>query len=214
MKILSVNTANKKTISWQGKTWQTGIFKREQTAFITVTKNGVLNDVVVDKRYHGGEHLAVYGFSKKHYSFFQKYYQNISFYNGIFGENLTIDDLDETTLKIGDTFQIVSATLQISQPRLPCKTLNAVFKSNKMIQLFLNNTYSGVYFRVLKEGEIYKNDKLVLLNRENNSINVSDIYSLFTTNKENKENKELIKESLNLETLSPKIKKDIQRKLL
>lgn len=211
MKILSVNTANKKTISWQGKTWQTGIFKREQTASITVTKNGVLNDVVVDKRYHGGEHLAVYGFSKKHYSFFQKYYQNISFYNGIFGENLTIDDLDETTLKIGDTFQIGSAILQISQPRLPCKTLNAVFKSNKMIQLFLNNTYSGVYFRVLKEGEIYKNDKLVLLNRENNSINVSDIYSLFTTNKENKE---LIKESLNLETLSPKIKKDIQRKLL
>lgn len=211
MKILSVNTANKKTISWQGKTWQTGIFKREQTASITVTKNGVLNDVVVDKRYHGGEHLAVYGFSKKHYSFFQKYYQNISFYNGIFGENLTIDDLDERTLKIGDTFQIGSATLQISQPRLPCKTLNAVFKSNKMIQLFLNNTYSGVYFRVLKEGEIYKNDKLVLLNRENNSINVSDIYSLFTTNKENKE---LIKESLNLETLSPKIKKDIQRKLL
>lgn len=211
MKILSVNTANKKTISWQGKTWQTGIFKREQTASITVTKNGVLNDVVVDKRYHGGEHLAVYGFSKKHYSFFQKYYQNISFYNGIFGENLTIDDLDERTLKIGDTFQIGSAILQISQPRLPCKTLNAVFKSNKMIQLFLNNTYSGVYFRVLKEGEIYKNDKLVLLNRENNSINVSDIYSLFTTNKENKE---LIKESLNLETLSPKIKKDIQRKLL
>lgn len=211
MKILSVNTANKKTISWQGKTWQTGIFKREQTASITVTKNGVLNDVVVDKRYHGGEHLAVYGFSKKHYSFFQKYYQNISFYNGIFGENLTIDDLDERTLKIGDTFQIGSAILQISQPRLPCKTLNAVFKSNKMIRLFLNNTYSGVYFRVLKEGEIYKNDKLVLLNRENNSINVSDIYSLFTTNKENKE---LIKESLNLETLSPKIKKDIQRKLL
>jgi len=198
-------------ISWQGKTWQTGIFKREQTDFITVTKNGVLNDVVVDIRYHGGEHLAVYGFSKKHYSFFQKYYQNISFYNGIFGENLTIDDLDETTLKIGDTFQIGSAILQISQPRLPCKTLNAVFKSNKMIQLFLNSTYSGVYFRVLMEGEIYKNDKLVLLNRENNSINVSDIYSLFTTNKKNKE---LIKESLNLETLSPKIKKDIQRKLL
>jgi len=211
VKVVSINIAKKEPISWQRKTWQTGIFKKEQSNFIVVTKTGVYNDAVVDKKYHGGEHMAVYGFSKNHYAFFKNHYPNIPFYNGIFGENLTIENLDETKIKIGDTFQIGSVILQVSQPRLPCKTLNAVFKSNEMMKLFLNSTFSGVYFRVLKEGKIYKNDKVILLRRTNNSATLSEIYSLFTTNKKNTE---LIKRVLKIDTLSHKIKKDIQRKLL
>ena len=211
MKIISVNIAKKEPISWQGKTWKTGIFKKEQSHFIAITKTGVYNDTVVDKKHHGGEHMAVYGFSKNHYAFFKNHYPNIAFYNGIFGENLTVENLDETKIKIGDTFKIGSAILQVSQPRLPCKTLNAVFKSDNIIKLFLNSTFSGAYFRVLKEGKIYKNDKVFLLDRANNSATLSEVFSLFT---KNKKNTVLIERVLKIDTLSPKIKMDIKRKLL
>ena len=39
---------------------------------------------------------------------------------GLVGENLTIDDFDEKSVKIGDEFEVGSCILQVSQPRIPC----------------------------------------------------------------------------------------------
>jgi MOSC domain-containing protein YiiM len=155
--------------------------------------------------------MAVYAFSKKHYAFFQNQYPNITLNNGVFGENLTIDDLNEKTVFIGDTFSVGEAIIQVSQPRLPCKTLNAVFQTSNMMKLYINTTFSGAYFRVLQEGFVKKEDPLFLIEQAKDSLSLASVFSLFTTNKSNFD---LIKKALELDVLSEKLKRDIHKKLL
>lgn len=211
MQIVSSNIATRKPITWKGKTWETGIFKKEINQAIFLTKTGVKSDAVVDLKHHGGKDKAVYAFSKSHYPFFKKQFPKINFYNGIFGENLTVDNLDEKEIYIGDVFRVGEALIQVSQPRLPCKTLNAVFQSDLMMKLFINTTFSGVYFSVLKEGFLQPNGSFELVDQNKEALTVATVYSLFTSNKTNQS---LIIKALDLEALSPSLKQDIQRKLL
>jgi MOSC domain-containing protein YiiM len=210
MKIISVNIAKKKEITWKSKTWETGIFKKEVLYSIYLGKTDVKEDVVIDRKHHGGENMAVYAFAKEHYKYFEKLYPSVEFNNGIFGENLTVEGLYEKQIKIGDVFTVGKAIIQVSQPRLPCKTLSAVFNTNKIMKDFLNSSYSGIYFKVLKEGEVKKGDEFFLKEEAKNSLSVYDIYSLFTINKNNTA---LIGKAFNLKHLSERIKKDIIRKL-
>lgn len=39
---------------------------------------------------------------------------------GAFGENFTVDGVDETRVGVGDVCQLGDATVQVSQPRDPC----------------------------------------------------------------------------------------------
>ncbi len=210
MKVISVNIAKKQDITWQGKTWSTGIFKKEIEQPIFLSKTGLKQDAIMDKKHHGGIDMAVYAFTKEHYSFFQKHFPKVKFYHGIFGENLTLSGFDEKTIQIGDVFNIGDAIIQVSQPRLPCKTLSGVFKSNDIMKLFLNSSFSGSYFRVLKEGNVNKNDLLICKEQAKNSMSIYEIYSLFSSNKSNHK---LIDKALTLEHLSNRVKKDILRKL-
>ena len=211
MKVLSVNIAKAEEISWKGKTWTTGIFKKTTNKPIFLGKEDVKEDAVINRKHHGGNEMAVYAFSKKHYAYFQKLYPKIKFYHGIFGENITVANLEETEIYIGDIYKVGEAIIQVSQPRLPCLTLSAVFKSDILMKQFINTTFSGAYFRVLHEGFVAKNNTFSLLERQKNSMTLAQIFSLFTSNKQNKV---LIEKALQLETLSTRIKGDIKRKLL
>lgn len=210
MKIQSVNIAKKREITLNGKTRFTGIYKNPVETSVFLGKEDVKNDDVVDRKHHGGENMAVYAFGKNNYPFFEKLYPNLNFENGMFGENLTIDNLNETKIKIGDTYQIGSAIIQVSQPRLPCSTLGYRFGSQKIVKQFLNTTFSGIYFRVLQEGETKKGDEFILIKTNENSLTLAEVFSLFTTNKTNIK---MIEKALSLDLLSSRLKSDIRRKL-
>jgi MOSC domain-containing protein YiiM len=211
MKVLSVNIGKKQKITWRGKTIETGIYKKPVDTSIFLEKEDVKDDCVADRKHHGGKDMAVYAFTKNHYEYFQKLYPNLKLSNGIFGENLTVSNLFETEIQIGDTFQVGKAIIQVSQPRMPCYKLGIVFGTQKIVKQYLNTTYCGFYFRVLKNGKVKKDDKFVLIEKAENSMTMADAFSLFTTNKNNQE---LIKKALAIELLSERLKKDIRRKLL
>jgi MOSC domain-containing protein YiiM len=210
MKILSVNIAKKIKITRNGRTRYTGIYKKPVETSIFLGKQDVKNDHVVDRKYHGGENMAVYAFGKNNYSFFEELYPNLEFNNGIFGENLTLSNLNETEIKIGDTFQVGQAIIQVSQPRLPCSTLGVRFGSQKIVKQFLNTTFSGIYFRVLQEGKVKKDDEFIRIKSNKNSLTLAQVFSLFTSNRKNTK---MIKKALSLDLLSERLKNDIRRKL-
>ncbi len=210
MKVLSVNIGERKTIKWQFKTVETGIFKYEVDTSIFLGEEDVDNDDVVDRKYHGGIDKAVYAYSKTNYNYFQKLYPDIEFYNGIFGENLTFDNLKETETFIGDIFQIGEAILQVSQPRIPCFKLGIVFDNQKMVKDFLNSPYCGFYFRVSQNGFVKKGDEIKLLERSKNSMTVAEVFSIHTTNKGNNP---FIKKALDLEFLAEQSKNSIKKRL-
>lgn len=184
MKVISTNIGVATAVLKNGKEVQTGIYKTSVDEPITLTKTGVVGDAVMDLKHHGGLDKACYLYSTDHYAFWKEKFPDLYWTWGMFGENLTVEGLNETEINIGDTFSIGSAVVQVSEPRRPCSVLGIRFGTQNMVKLFNNSAYPGIYVRVLEEGKIKVGDELKLL-ISNESITVAEVFSLFSTQKEN-----------------------------
>lgn len=180
MKIVSVNIGEPQTIQCRGKEVKTGIYKYPVEGPIFLEPRDVKNDHVIDRRYHGGTDKACYSYSFDHYNFWQKLYPEVDFHPGIFGENLTIEGLNEAEVFIGDVFQIGYSQVQVTQPRQPCYKLGVRFGTQKMIKQFVDSGFSGVYFRILKQGQVKAGDEVILV-KQQNALSIQKIFELLYT---------------------------------
>ncbi|MUP39138.1 MOSC domain-containing protein [Labilibaculum euxinus] len=178
MKVVSTNIGKSVEINYHGQIEKTGIYKYAVDQAIFLGKEDVVKDAVIDRRYHGGADKACYWYSEKHYAFWKDKFPNLDWNYGMFGENLTISDLDEGDIKIGDVFQIGNARVQVTQPRQPCYKLNYRFDCNSMVRRFIDAGFPGIYIRVIEEGEVRKGDELILLERREESLSIREVYNL------------------------------------
>ena len=176
MKIVSTNIGEKKVIDWKGKTVTTGIFKDPVTMPIFLDTKEVAGDEISDRKHHGGILQAIYGYSLKHYQYFKPLYPNLEWQSGMFGENLTIDDLDETKLHQGDTFQVGAAILEVTVQRNPCYKLGVRFNDMKIVKQFWNTTMCGVYFKVVQTGFVKVGDVFTQLKSCPENPTIADLY--------------------------------------
>lgn len=193
MKIVSTNIGNKVSFDWNGKTVETGIFKKPVNTPIFLGKTDVEKDVVCDRENHGGIDKACYFYGANHYSFWKEKYPNLKFEFGMFGENITLDNIDETIIRIGNIYQVGKAVVQISEPRIPCFKLGHKFNDQLVIKEFINSSYSGFYVRILKEGTVTVGDEFKLIEQNNNDFSVEDAFSLLSYNKNNQLLLEMLK---------------------
>ena len=163
MKVISVNLGEKKIIQWRRKTVETGIFKYPVEKPIFLDLEDVKDDQVIDRKYHGGIDQAVYGYSENHYAYWKALYPDLDWNYGMFGENLTISNLDETKIHVGTIFKLGKAIIEVTKPRQPCYKLGIRFNDPKIIKQFWNSTKSGIYFKILHTGFVAKNDVLELI---------------------------------------------------
>jgi len=154
MELKSINVSLPKEIEFNNEKIQTGIFKQPVTGSVAITPFNVTGDQQVDLKNHGGEHKAVYGFSTNHYDYWQSVLNNPDLSYGQFGENLSITDLDEAILCIGDQLQIGDCILEITQPRVPCFKLGIAMNLRTMPKLFIKHAATGIYFRIIQPGII------------------------------------------------------------
>ncbi len=178
MKVVSTNIGKSVEINYHGQIEKTGMYKYAVDQAIFLGKEDVVKDAVIDRRYHGGADKACYWYSEKHYTFWKDKFPNLDWNYGMFGENLTISDLDEGDIKIGDVFQIGNARVQVTQPRQPCYKLNYRFDCNSMVRRFIDAGFPGVYIRVIEEGEVRQGDELILLERREESLSIREVYNL------------------------------------
>lgn len=193
-------------ITWRGQKMTTGIFKEPVFEPLFLGKEGVNKDHVSDRKHHGGSDKACYLYSADHYSYWKKQFPDLEWRWGLFGENLTVEGLDEGDIKIGDIYLIGDAKVQVSQPRLPCYKLGIRMKSSKAVKQFLNSPYPGVYLRILEDGHVNTGDVFEQLESGESRLSVREVYSLFSSNKLNLELKEL---AINDIFLAESIKKDL-----
>ena len=159
MKVLSVNISQPRTIQWKGRNETTGIYK-EPVESIRLETAFVENDTVADPKYHGGIDKACYLYSADYYEYWKKRYPDLNWTYGMFGENITIEGLDENNVKIGDIYKVGEALLQVSQPRQPCYKLGIKFGSQKVLKEFIAFAHPGVYVRVIQPGTVKKRRSL------------------------------------------------------
>lgn len=182
MKVISTNIGNPRTVSWRGKQIQTGIFKNPVDQPLFLGKEDVANDTVIDRKHHGGEYKACYLFSADYYDDWKKKYPNLDWQWGMFGENLTVEGLDENEIRIGSIYKIGSATVQVTEPRQPCFKLGIKFGTQKVLKEFIDYGHPGTYVRILEEGNVDKNDSLELIQENKEAITVQE-YNLIVNRK-------------------------------
>ncbi len=154
MKIVSTNIGERKEVDWKGKKVVTGIFKFPVQQPIFLDGENVKEDVICDRKHHGGINQAVYAYSLKHYDYFKNLFPNSDWVLGMFGENLTVDDLDETTIHVGDQFLLGETILEATTSRQPCMKLGVRFNDMKVVKAFWQTTMCGVYFKALQTGNV------------------------------------------------------------
>lgn len=146
------------------RTWESGMFKKEREGKIWLSKTGLASDEVADTKVHGGPEKALFAYPSHHYLYWQQELQ-IEIDTGAMGENLVIEEVDEFTTFIGDTYQFGDAIIQVSQPRQPCWKPARRFKILDFALKIQESGKTGWYYRVIKEGEVEAGVKLELLER-------------------------------------------------
>ncbi|WEG11970.1 MOSC domain-containing protein [Pullulanibacillus sp. KACC 23026] len=175
LKVKAILVGEPKDLSdGQGHVVRSAINKTVVSHPIFLTTTHFIGDRQADQKNHGGVDKAVLGYSFDHYAFWEeKLGQPIEY--GAFGENLTFSGLSESTINIGDTFQLDEAVIQVSQPRKPCFKL-AYKHRVKAMPLWVEETgKSGIYFRVLKEGWVTPEPKFTLLHKGSGSMTLEKI---------------------------------------
>lgn len=199
MKLISVNVGLPVKVKFGNEIVTTGIFKNPVDKRINLKKLNLEGDRQADLTVHGGLDKAVYSYPYEYYDFWRKEFPDISFNWGMFGENLTTEGLFESQVNVGDRFQIGSAQLVATQPRMPCYKLGVKFGRMDIIKKFLKSEKSGIYFKVIKEGGIVINDTIKLIKKDNNNITIKNIVELIT--KEDKENTTLLEKTVKVRDL-------------
>ncbi|HET7840061.1 MAG TPA: MOSC domain-containing protein [Terriglobia bacterium] len=160
MKLLSVNVAEPQVVLYQDQRVETGIFKKPVKGPVAVHFLNLEGDRQADQRVHGGPNKAVYAYTRENIEYWRRRLGRDDLGPGTFGENLTVAELLETKVAIGDEFEIGTARFQVSQPRLPCFKLGIALGMPDFPQTFQRSRRTGFYFRVLREGLITAGDEI------------------------------------------------------
>ncbi|MEL6917350.1 MAG: MOSC domain-containing protein [Bacteroidota bacterium] len=185
MKITSTNIGKSTTVAWNGKQVQTGIFKYPISRSLDLEKEVVAGDSIADRNVHGGTNKACYLFSKEQYPYWKHLYPDLDWDWGMFGENLTIEGMDESQIRIGNIYKIGTALVQVSLPREPCYKLGIRFKDQGILKQFIDHGHPGAYVRILNEGSVQKGDKLILETESKNTLTVAQFYTLLYAKEKN-----------------------------
>jgi MOSC domain-containing protein YiiM len=178
MKIISTNIAKPTTFIWNGKEETTGIYKKPTNKPIYLTENDVKGDEVTDRVHHGGEFKACYMFSAEEYPYWKNLYPNLEWSWGMFGENLTVSEFDETQVFLGDIYRVGDALVRVSQYREPCYKLGHKFGTQHVIKQFIQHGFGGTYLSILEEGFVNANDTFSLVERPESTLSVSQLFQL------------------------------------
>lgn len=209
MKIVSTNIGTKKSITWKGKTMTTGIFKLPVSEPIYLGSRGVKDDHINNLKVHGLD-KACYGYGENYYNYWKELYPDLEWTFGMLGENLTISDVDESEIRIGDVYKVGAAVVQVSQPRQPCNTFAAKFGSTEVLKQFIEFEHPGIYFRVIREGNVQNGDEFSLELRNQKALSLQEIFQL-VYKKDKLVNEEMAKVALFDSNLSDSTKRDIER---
>ncbi|HEX3274123.1 MAG TPA: MOSC domain-containing protein [Gemmatimonadales bacterium] len=134
--------------------FRSAIAKRTVTGAVAVGQLGLEGDQVEDTRVHGGPDQAVLAYAAAHYPRWRMEWGRNDVTNGGFGENLTVDGLDELTVCLGDRWRIGTVLLEVTKPRSPCNRLAWYQGREDLIQRVRLTGRSGWYLRVLTPGQL------------------------------------------------------------
>ncbi|UGQ14718.1 MOSC domain-containing protein [Yinghuangia sp. ASG 101] len=207
--LMSVNVG-KATPSEHSDEPVTGIDKRPTEGAVLLSApeegSGVAGDDVCDRRHHGGPDQAVYAFAWEDLTTWSDRIER-TIEPGIFGENLTTVGVDVTGAVIGEHWRVGGALLEVSTPRIPCRTFAGFLGERGWIRRFTREARPGAYLRVLEPGEVRAGDAVEIVHRPGHGVDIGTVFRALTTAPE------LLPKLLDVEALPDKAREKARRRL-
>jgi MOSC domain-containing protein YiiM len=164
----------------------TGIDKQPSATPVAVRapgvqgESGLAGDQIFDKPHHGGDDQAVYAYAREDLDRWQAELKR-ELPGGMFGENMTTAGLDVTGALIGERWRVGDRlVLEVSVPRIPCRTFAHRMAEQGWIKRFTNAAVPGAYLRVIEPGEIQAGDPITVIHRPDHDVTIGLTFRALT----------------------------------
>ena len=147
--------------------WVSSIWKLPISGRLLLGREDLDGNAQADLKNHGGPDKAVCCYASEHYPDWRAALgeSGKTFPFGAFGENFTLAGMTEDAVCIGDIYQVGTAQVQVSQPRMPCWKLGRRWERPDLPLVVQTSGRTGYYLRVLEPGEVGAGDALARLER-------------------------------------------------
>jgi MOSC domain-containing protein YiiM len=172
-RVTSVNRGRAADLVIGGKPGRSAIDKRPAPGPVAVGPLGLDGDECVAVEDHGGRDQAVYAYAREDLDWWTEQLGR-ELPEGTFGENITTAGLDISAALIGETWQLGSAVVQVTSPRIPCVTFQSWLGEPHWVKRFAAARRPGAYLRVLTEGTVGAGDPLEVLTRPEEAVTLAE----------------------------------------
>lgn len=173
MRLLNFSVGRVRSVEISGETVRTAHVKEPVAEPWTITEQGALGD---ERAVHPDK---LYAFARAAYDYWGRHLGTdpALWSDGFFGENLTVDTLDEHDVRVGDVFSLGdSVRLVVSGARTPCVKLAWRLGQPRTFQrVFAASRNTGVYLDVLEPGVVRPGDTLTRIHQDTSMPSVADL---------------------------------------
>jgi MOSC domain-containing protein YiiM len=174
-RLASVNVGHPQQLSVRrGRPLMSAIGKQPVGARVRVAGVNLVGDDQADRRVHGGPDKAVYAYAAEDAAWWAAELGR-EVPPGMFGENLTTEELDVSGAVVGERWLLGSVELEVCQPRLPCAKLGLRFGDPLMVKRFAEAERPGAYLRIVREGELGAGDAIEVSTRPEHGVTVAQV---------------------------------------
>lgn len=156
------------------------IAKTPVTGPVQITWDGFVGNQVADPIHHGGWDKAIHLYPQDHYDWWRdrKPGQPLLDAPGAFGENIASRGMTEDQICLGDRFTLGSAIVEVSHGRQPCWKLDHRFAARDVMATIVKTARSGLYFRVIQQGEAQAGTAMTLIDRPLPDWSIAHVFRL------------------------------------
>jgi MOSC domain-containing protein YiiM len=185
-RVLSVNVGRAREFEYNGRPGKSAIWKSPVTGRITARGVNLEGDDQADRKAHGGPDKAVYAYAIEDARWWEQELGR-SLQYGEFGENLTTQGIDVNDALIGECWEIGTAVLEVSEPRVPCWRLGVRMNDQMFVRRFTEALRPGTYLRIIGEGDLSAGDEIRVVYRPDHDLTVRDLFRIYTRDRDEAE---------------------------
>lgn len=179
IRLIAISVGTPRDVEINGRQVSTSIIKTKVKGPVYISVKGPAGD---KPAVHPD---AVYVLPIEHYDYWASELgaDRHQWLEGFFGENFTIEGIDETQLRVGDILQVGSrAKFTVASSRIPCSKLSwRLGQSEEFLRRFSLSGKTGFYLKVIEEGCVEAGDEVIHHVVDEKAITVADLSRFYVT---------------------------------
>ena len=173
-RVVSVNVGQPREVRWHDRTVTTAIWKQPVSGRVPAAGVNIDGDDQADRRVHGGPSKSIYTYAVEDYEWWADELGS-PLDPGTFGENLTLAGIEPVAAVVGERWQVGTATVRVTEPRIPCFKLGIRMGDAAFVDRFADAARPGTYLAIERSGDVGAGDTITLLHRPDHGVTIGDI---------------------------------------